>query len=92
MGKFGFAELQSSPAETQDMRNQDRKRSHTLGGCGADNGEGQRRFPPPELQSRGERGSSPQEVGSKPDTFKSLHMGTLSRRGAGILLVAVSCQ
>lgn len=70
------------------MRNRDRKRSRTLGGSRADNGEARGGF---HLQSFsldpdvGERGSAHQGVGNKPDTFKSLHMVNLSGRGAAIL-------
>lgn len=82
-------------AETQDMRERCNKSSGMLGGNRADNEEGQRRFPPPELQvglRRGERGSVPWGVGSKPDTSKSLHMGNLYGRGASFLLGRTSCE
>lgn len=71
------------------------KSSDTLGGNRADNQEGQRRFPSPELSvgsRRGERGSVPWGAGNKPDTSKSLHMGNLSGRGTSLLLGRISCE
>lgn len=41
LGKFSFDPVKSSPAEIQDMRNGDRKSPPMLGGCRADNGEGE---------------------------------------------------
>lgn len=38
-GKVSFRRVKRSPAETQDMSNEDRKRSCTLGGYRADSGE-----------------------------------------------------
>lgn len=79
----------------QDMRKCGNLSWSVLGGSGADNEEGQRRFPPPELSlglRRGERGSVPWGLGSKADTSKSLHMGNLSGRGTGLLLRRTSCD